>query len=78
VNRSSPICVQKPFFAAWRAPVSSTLTQLDVASPARRTSRASAMKPSCFAVSRRCNCRCEIATPIDRNNTNSRGSVDCP
>ena len=37
VNRSSPICVQKPLFAAWRAPVSSTLTQL--VSPARRAER---------------------------------------
>jgi hypothetical protein len=38
VNQSLPICVQKPFLPAWRAPVSSTDTYADVSSPARRTS----------------------------------------
>src|SRR6202521_5280177 len=34
-----PICVQKPFAALWRAPVSSTVIQAALASPARSTSR---------------------------------------
>ena len=42
VNRSLPICVQKPFLTLCRAPVSSTDIQGDVRNPARSTSRASA------------------------------------
>lgn len=38
VKRSLPICVQKPFLALCRAPVSSTDTQDDVSSPAHDTS----------------------------------------
>ena len=39
VNQSLPICVQKPFFPAWRAAqVSSTETYGDVSKPARKTS----------------------------------------
>ena len=78
VNHSLPICVQNPFFPAWRAPVSSTVTHDDVSSPARRTSWASAMNPSWFSFNRRTNCRFEIAIPIERNKVSNRGIVDCP
>ena len=45
--------MQKPFVALWRAPVSSTVIQGALESPARSTSRASSRKPSWPAISRR-------------------------
>ena len=48
VNQSLPICVQKPFLPAWRAPVSSTETNGEVCNPARKMSCASLTKPICL------------------------------
>ena len=67
-----PICVQKPFAALWRAPVSSTVTQAALESPARSTSRFSAKKPSWPAISRRTSCRLEMTMPNARTCANSR------
>jgi hypothetical protein len=73
-----PICVQNPFLAAWRAPVSSADTEGEVSSPARNTSCASLTKSSGLSVSRRCTWRFEIDTPSHCSRAVSRGSVDCP
>ena len=78
VNQSLLIWVQKPFLPAWRAPVSSTDTNREVSSPARKTSRASLAKSSWFSVRRRCNRRFEIDTPTDRTKVNRRDGLDCP
>jgi len=51
----------------WRAPVSSTVTQAALESPARSTSRFSAKKPSWPAISRRTSCRLEMTMPNARN-----------
>ena len=58
-----PICVQKPLVALWRAPVSSTVIQAALESPARSTSRASARKPSWPSISRRTTWRLEMKMP---------------
>jgi hypothetical protein len=46
--------------------------------PGAQNVPASATKSACLSVSRRCNCRLEIATPTERRNVASRGSVDWP
>src|ERR1700688_3069614 len=78
VKCSLPIWVQKPFFAWWRAPVSSTVIQAALVSPARSTSRASARKPSWPSLSRRTTWRLEMRMPSVRNSVTSRGAVVWP
>jgi hypothetical protein len=75
---SLPICVQKPLMALWRAPVSSTVIQPAVCSPARSTSRASVWNASCPAISSRITCRFGMLTPIARSCATNRGTVTCP
>ncbi len=60
------ICVQKPLFAAWRAPVSSTVTHDAVCNPARSTSRLSATNASCRSISSRITWRLEMLRPTAR------------
>ena len=74
---SLPIWVQKPFFAAWRAPVSSTVIQAAVCRPARSTSRVR-YESILTAISSRITCRLEMLTPIARSCATSRGTVTCP
>lgn len=71
VNQSLPICVQNPSLPACRAPVSPTDTNSEISSPERRASWASTTKFSCLSVSRRCNWRLEIDTPMDCNRAGS-------
>jgi hypothetical protein len=61
------VAVQTPLPALCRAPVSSTVTQPAFCKPARNTSRASARKSSCPAISSRITCRFEMLTPIARS-----------
>lgn len=77
-KRSLPICVQKPFLALWRAPVSSTVTQAAVVRPARSTACASPRKRSWRPIRRRTTCRFETAMPIASSISTSRGAMTWP
>ena len=78
VKWSLPICVQTPFAALWRAPVSSTVTQAAVSSPARNTSRALVEEASWPSISSRTTCRLETSMPIAASSVTSRGTVTWP
>jgi len=75
---SFPIWVVTPFFARWRAPVSSTVIQRAVARPARSTAWASAIKAALLAVNSRTTWRLEIATPRLVRNAVIRSAVTWP
>ena len=69
---------QKPLRPACRAPVSSTVIQEAVCSPARSTSRLSARKPSWRSISSRTTWRLEMLRPSARSCAVSRSTVTWP
>ena len=78
VNCSLPICVQSPFLALCRAPVSPTVIHGAVARPVRSSPRASPRKASCPALSSRTNCRLELLIPRSCQCPSRRGMVVWP
>src|SRR4051812_40105166 len=74
------MCVQKPFCALWRAPVSSTVSHAALVSPARSTSRASARKgsglpPVEWRVEIRASCGCTHGDPFHAGPCLGRGAI---